>query len=198
MANTYTWDIPAVDCRPTEGDLSTVVYNVHWRYNGVDSSDNTGTIIGTQTVGAPDPDDFTPFADLTKKIVKDVCEIYRGNKKYLYLGDIKPKIDWGYAKDYVEIAWKIMQKKKPDFFIIGTGVNTSVEKFAQECFEYVGLNYKKYLKINKKLLRPSKTVSLVGDTSKARKKFKFKIETSLEKIISIMMENDLKIEMNKK
>ena len=69
MANTYTWDIPAVDCRPTEGDLSTVVYNVHWRYNGADSSENTGTVIGTQTVGAPDPDDFTPFADLTKDIV---------------------------------------------------------------------------------------------------------------------------------
>ena len=69
MANTYTWDIPAVDCRPTEGDLSTVVYNVHWRYNGVDSSENTGTIIGTHLVGAPDPADFTPFADLTKDIV---------------------------------------------------------------------------------------------------------------------------------
>ena len=69
MANTYTWDIPAVDCRPTEGDLSTVVYNVHWRYNGADSSENTCTVIGTQTVGAPDPDDFTPFADLTKDIV---------------------------------------------------------------------------------------------------------------------------------
>tara|TARA_R110002167_G_scaffold201230_1_gene404769 strand:+ start:136 stop:459 length:324 start_codon:yes stop_codon:yes gene_type:complete len=69
MANTYTWDIPAVDCRPTEGDLSTVVYNVHWRYNGADSSENTGTVIGTQTVSAPDPDDFTPFADLTKDIV---------------------------------------------------------------------------------------------------------------------------------
>ena len=69
MANTYTWDIPAVDCRPTEGDLSTVVYNVHWRYNGADSSENTGTVIGTQVVGAPDPDDFTPFTDLTKDIV---------------------------------------------------------------------------------------------------------------------------------
>lgn len=66
MANTYTWDIPAVDCRPTEGDLSTVVYNVHWRFNGEDSNGNVATIIGTQSVGSPDPDNFTPFADLTK------------------------------------------------------------------------------------------------------------------------------------
>ena len=66
---------------------------------------------------------------VTKKIIKGVCDIYNGKKDFLYLGDISAKIDWGYAKDYVEIAWKIMQQKKPDFFIIGTGKNTSVENF---------------------------------------------------------------------
>ena len=69
MANTYTWDIPALDCRPKEGDLSTVVYNVHWRYNADDGNGNVATIIGTQSVEAPDPDNFKPYEDLTKEIV---------------------------------------------------------------------------------------------------------------------------------
>ena len=116
----------------------------------------------------------------------------------MILGDIKAKIDWGYAKDYVRAAYKIMQLSKPDVFIIASGKSYTVEYFVKKCFQYVGLNYKKHLRVNKKFLRPSKNTTLVGDTSKAKRKFNFKIETNLEKIISIMMENDLKIEMNKK
>ena len=82
---------------------------------------------------------------VSQKIVQTVCEIYYGKKKYLYLGDLKTKIDWGYAKDYVEYAWKIMQLKKPDFFVIATGETHSVEYVAKKCFLYVGLNYKKYV-----------------------------------------------------
>ena len=89
-----------------------------------------------------------------------------------------------------------MQQKKPDIFVIGSGKAYSVEYFAKKCFQYVGLNYKNYLKINKKLLRPSKTVSLLGDTYKAKRTFNFKTKTSLDKLISIMMDNDLKIELN--
>ena len=91
-----------------------------------------------------------------------------------------------------------MQLSKPDVFVIASGKSYSVEYFVKKCFQYVGLNYKKYLKINKKLLRPSKTVSLIGKTTKAKKAFNFKIETNLDKIISIMMENDLKIEISGK
>ena len=116
------------------------------------------------------------------------------NKKKLYLGDIKARIDWGYAKDYVKAAYQIMQLSKPDVFIIGSGKSYTVEYFVKKCFQYVGLNYKKYLRINKKLLRPSKTTSLIANTSKAKKTFNFKIETNLDKIISVMMENDLKLE----
>jgi GDPmannose 4,6-dehydratase len=97
-----------------------------------------------------------------------------------------------------ESAWKIVQLKKPDFFIIATGENNSVEYFVKNCFSYVNLDYKKYLKIDKKLLRPSKTVSLIGDTRKARKAFNFKIKTNLDKLISVMMNNDLKIELSNK
>ena len=87
-----------------------------------------------------------------------------------------------------------MQLKKPDYFIIGSGKSYSVEYFLKKSFEYVGLNYKKYLVINKRLLRPSKNATLVADTSKAKKTFNFKSTTSINKLISIMMENDLKLE----
>jgi len=133
---------------------------------------------------------------VTRKITKSVARIYYGKQKKLKLGDISTKIDWGYAKDYVEISHKIMQQKKPDFFIIATGKKHSVKEFVQKSFAYVGLDYKKYLVIDKKLFRPSKTVSLSGDTKKAQKILKYKVNTKLDKLISIMMENDLKIEKN--
>lgn len=135
---------------------------------------------------------------VTRKITKAVSRIYCGKQKKLHLGDIKIKIDWGYSKDYVKAAYKIMQLSKPDVFVIGSGKSYSIEYFAKKCFQYVGLNYKKYLKVNKNLLRPSKTTFLVADTSKAKKIFNFKIETNLDKIISIMMDKDLKIELNEK
>ena len=85
-----------------------------------------------------------------------------------------------------------MQLKKPDIFIVATGKSNSVKDFAEKCFEYVGLNYKKYLKINKKFLRPSKTSVLVGDTKKIKKVLNFKIEYNLDKIIKTMMDHELK------
>ena len=138
--------------------------------------------------------EFRPEEYVTRKITKSVAKIYHGKQKKIQLGDIKAKIDCGYAKDYVEVAYKIMQLKNPDFFIIGSGKSFSVEYFLKKSFEYVGLNYKNYLTINKKLLRRGKTATLVADTSKAKKIFNYKSKTNIDTIISIMMENDLKIE----
>ena len=129
---------------------------------------------------------------VSKKIVQNVCEILHGKRKYIYLRNIKSKIDWGYAKEYVEYAWKIMQKKKPDFYVIGSGKNNSVEYFVKKCFRYVGLNYKKYIKIDKNLFRPSKTRNLLADTYKAKKDLNFKIKTNLDGLIKIMMDDELK------
>ena len=142
--------------------------------------------------------EIRPEEYVTRKISKSVAKIYYNKQKNLVLGNIKAKIDWGYAKDYVKAAYTIMQQKKPDIFVIGSGKAYSVEYFAKKCFEYVGLNYKKYIKINKKLLRPSKTSTLIADTSKAKRVFNFRIETDLKKLISIMMKKDLRIEINKK
>ena len=142
--------------------------------------------------------EIRPEEYVTRKITKAAARLCYGKQKYLYLGDISAKIDWGYAKDYVKAAYKIMQLPNPDIFIIASGKSFSVEYFVKKSFQYVGLNYKKHLKINKKFLRPSKNTSLVGDTSKAKKKINFKIETNIDSLISIMMENDLKTEMNEK
>ena len=130
---------------------------------------------------------------VTKKIIKGVCDIYLGKQKFLYLGDISAKIDWGYAKDYVEVAWKITQLKNPDFFIIGTGKNTSVREFAYECFRYVNLDYKKYLKIDKQFLRKNKTKNLKANLTKAKKIIKYKVKTDIKELIKIMMDNELKL-----
>ena len=129
---------------------------------------------------------------VTQKIVNGVCEIYNNKKKILYLGDLSAKIDWGYAKDYVDASWKIMQLKKPEFFIIASGKTHSVEHFVKKCFEYVSLDYKKFIKIDKNLLRKAKTSSLMGDNRKAKKFFGYKNKTSLHQLIKIMMDSELK------
>ena len=138
--------------------------------------------------------EFRPEEYVTRKITKAAARIFYGKQKKLVLGDIKARIDWGYAKDYVIASYNIMQLKKPDIFIIASGKSYSVEYFAKKCFEYVGLNYKKYIEINKKLLRPSRNRTLVGNTNKAKKVFKFKNNTNLDQIVAIMMNNDLEIE----
>ena len=138
--------------------------------------------------------EIRPEEYVTRKITRSVARIFYGRQKKLFLGNIKAKIDWGYAKDYVKASYKIMQLKKPDIFIIGSGKTYTVEYFAKKCFDYVGLDYKKYLKIDKHLKRPSKTASLVGDTTKAQRILKYKVKTNIDELISIMMDNDLKIE----
>lgn len=84
-----------------------------------------------------------------------------------------------------------MQQSKPDFYIIGTEKNISVKDFVKECFKYVGLNYKHYIKIDKSLLRPSKTVTLRANTNKAKSKLNFRAKTNIKKLIQIMMDHEL-------
>ncbi len=129
---------------------------------------------------------------VSKKIIEQSVEIYLKKRKYLYLGDINAKIDWGYAKEYVEASWKIIQNKKPDFFIIASGEQNSVKDFVHLCFKKLDLKYSKHVRIDKKLLRPSKTSSLLGDITKARKTFKFNPKINLSKLIDIMIQNELK------
>ena len=109
------------------------------------------------------------FEFVTRKITSAVARIKSGKQKYLELGNIKAKRDWGHAKDYVEAMWKMLQQNKPEDFVIGTGKVHSVENFLKLSFKYAGLDYKKYVKINKKFYRPSEVDFLVADFSKAKK-----------------------------
>ena len=129
---------------------------------------------------------------LSKKVIKQAVEIYKNKREKILLGDLSAKIDWGYAKDYVEASWQIMQQKKADFFIIGTGKSYYVRDFVKFTFETLNLDYKKYIKTDKKLLRPSKTSNLRANTLKAKKVFNFKVKTSLKKLIKIMIDHEFK------
>ena len=129
---------------------------------------------------------------VSKKIVEQSVEIYMKKRKYLYLGDVSAKIDWGYSKEYVEAAWKIMQQKKPDFYIIATGQQNSVKDFVSLCFKKLGLKYDNHVRVDKKLLRPSKTSSLIGDIKRARKILKFNPKVNIKKLIDIMIESEFK------
>ncbi len=131
---------------------------------------------------------------VSRKITKAVAKIYYKKQKKLFLGDINTKIDWGYARDYVEAAYNLTQLKKPDYYVIGSGKATSIKYFAQKAFSLVGLDYKNFVRIDKRLFRKNKNKILIADISKAKKMFNFRIKTNIDELITIMLKNDLKIE----
>jgi GDPmannose 4,6-dehydratase len=131
---------------------------------------------------------------VSRKITNTVAKIYYKKINELSLGDTSAIIDWGYAKEYMEAAYKILQLNQSQNFIIGTGYSYSVNEFMEEAFNYVGLNSNNYLKINKKLIRPSKTSPLLADNKKAKKIIKFNPKIFGKKLVHKMMEHDLKIE----
>lgn len=131
---------------------------------------------------------------VTRKITSSVARISLGKQECLELGDTSAKIDWGYAREYMEAAQSILQLDEPDDFIIATGETHSVQEFVNEAFEFVGLKSSDYLVINKKLLRPTKTSTLVGDISKAKKKFEFNPKFKFKELVHLMLKEDLKIE----
>tara|TARA_B100000029_G_scaffold467821_1_gene504327 strand:- start:431 stop:1411 length:981 start_codon:yes stop_codon:yes gene_type:complete len=130
---------------------------------------------------------------VTRKISYAVARIKYGLQKEIYLGNIGTKRDWGHAKDYVNAMWLMMQQKNPDDFVIATGRQFSVEQFARLAFKVVGLNYKKYLKIDKKLFRPAEVNTLIGNYNKARKVLKWKPKISFEDLVVNMVESDIRL-----
>ena len=132
------------------------------------------------------------FEFVTRKISHSVARIKFGLQKELFLGNIKAKRDWGHAKDYVKAMWLMLQQKKPDDFVICTGKQYTVEQFAKLAFEHAGLNYKKYLKIDETLNRPSDVQSLIGNYSKAKKILRWKHDFNFKDLVKDMVSEDLK------
>ena len=132
------------------------------------------------------------FEFVTRKISSSVAKIKLGKQNYLYLGNINAKRDWGHARDYVKAMWLMLQQKKPLDFVIGTGKMHSVKDFAKLAFSIAGLNYKKYIKFNKKLLRPSEVETLRANYRKANKLLKWKPTVKFKQLVKEMVLEDIK------
>ena len=132
------------------------------------------------------------FEFVTRKISHGVATIKLGLQRKIALGNLDAKRDWGHAKDYVEAMWLMLQRKKPDDFVIATGKQHSVREFAKLAFSIVGLNYKDYVVIDKDLFRPAEVHSLLGSYSKAKKLLKWKPKTSFKSLVKDMVESDIK------
>ena len=128
---------------------------------------------------------------VTKKIAKAAVRIKKGLDKKIYLGNINAKRDWGYSKDYVKYMWKSLQLNKPQDFVLGTGKLHSVKDFLKIAFERIGLNYQKYLVIDKKYYRKENKTNLVADNSVAKNKLKFKPSKSFKEIVHEMVDFEL-------
>ena len=129
---------------------------------------------------------------VTRKITRGLAAILSGKQKKLYLGNLGAKRDWGFAPAYVEGMWEILQQKKPDDFVLGTGQSHSVREFAQAVFSYAGLNWKKYVSIDKKYFRPTEVKVLKADTSKAKKTLGWEAKVNFHDLVKIMVDADLR------
>lgn len=126
---------------------------------------------------------------VTKKIAAGVAEILAGAREKLYLGNLDAKRDWGYAPEYVEAMWLMLQQEKPDDYVIATGETHSVREFLEESFRLAGIpNWKKYVAIDPAYVRPSEVDLLVGDPRKAKRKLGWKPRTKFAELVRIMLE----------
>jgi len=128
---------------------------------------------------------------VTKKVTDSVAKIKLGLQKDLSLGNLESKRDWGYAGDYVGAMWLMLQHDKPDDFVISTGETHSVRELCEIAFAHVGLNYKDYVKIDSKFIRPAEVDLLVGDSSKAHKILGWKPKVKFAELVKIMVDADL-------
>jgi len=128
---------------------------------------------------------------VTRKITDAVARIKLGLRKELALGNLDAKRDWGFAGDYVEAMWLMVQQPKPDDFVIATGRNHSVREFCQIAFGHVGLDYQEYVKVDPKLVRPAEVDTLLGDPSKAGQVLGWKPKVPFEQLVTMMVDADL-------
>ena len=147
---------------------------------------------------------------VTKKITSTLARIKHGSKEVLKVGNINAKRDWGYAGDYVYAMWLMLQKKKPDDYVISTGKTHSVREFINLTLDYLKLDYKwagrgmnervidrknnkVIVKIDKEFFRPAEVDLLIGNSNKAKRELKWKAKTSLKKLVKLMVDHDISL-----
>ncbi len=131
---------------------------------------------------------------VTRKISHAAARIKLGKQDKLYLGNLESKRDWGYAADYVEAMWLMLQEDKPVDFVVGTESTHSVKEFCQLAFDQVGLNWHDYVEQKKEYMRPVEVDMLVADAAKAKKVLGWQAKTSINDLVKLMVEEDLKKE----
>lgn len=131
---------------------------------------------------------------VTRKITRALARILAKKQDKLYLGNLDAKRDWGYAKDYVNAMWLMLQQSKPDDYVIATGETHSVREFLDEAFSYVGIDWKNYVELDKRYLRPTEVDLLVGDAAKARRDLKWAPTVTFRELVQLMVREDLKLE----
>ena len=128
---------------------------------------------------------------VTRKITRAVAHIKAGLQDKLYLGNLEAKRDWGYAKDYVEAIWLMLQRDQPDDYVIATGETHSVREFLDEAFSYVGLDWQRHVEIDPWYYRPAEVDLLVGDASKARKELNWEPKVKFKDLLRLMVDADM-------
>ncbi len=130
---------------------------------------------------------------VTRKITRAATRIKIGLQNNLYLGNLDAKRDWGFAGDYVEAMWLMLQQDKPDDYVVATGQSHTVKEFVEEVFSYLDLDWQKYVEIDPKYFRPSEVDLLQGDASKAKKVLKWQPKVTFKELAKIMADADMKI-----
>jgi GDPmannose 4,6-dehydratase len=129
---------------------------------------------------------------VTRKITRAIARIISGKDKFLYLGNLDAKRDWGFAPEYVECMWRILQQEKPDDFVIGTGETHSVREYVHEAFSYAGLDTEKHIRIDPKYFRPTEVEVLIADPSKSHRILGWKPVIRFADLVKIMVDSDLR------
>jgi len=135
---------------------------------------------------------------VTRKITRAATQIKLGLKDKLYLGNLEAKRDWGFAGDFVEAMWLMMQQDKPDDFVIATGETHSVREFTEKVFNKLGLDYNKYISVDPRYFRPTEVDILLGDASKAKKVLAWKPKVTFDALIDMMIATDMELAKKEK
>jgi GDPmannose 4,6-dehydratase len=128
---------------------------------------------------------------VTRKITRAAARIKAGLEDKIFLGNLEAKRDWGYAKEYVEAMWLMIQQEEPDDYVIATGETHSVQELLEEAFSYAGLDWRKHLEIDKRYYRPAEVDLLIGDASKAKRKLGWTVKTKFKELVRLMVDADL-------
>lgn len=133
---------------------------------------------------------------VTRKITRAVAEISAGSKQKLFLGNLDAVRDWGYAKEYVESMWLMLQNDKSSDYVVATGVGATVRDFASAAFARAGLNWQEHVEVDQKYIRPTEVDALVGDASKVERELGWKAKTHWKELADLMVDADIKVREN--